>query len=259
VRASTKGWLIASAAVVAAIALVSWQERKIAQLRAGVVRAREHATTRAALEQRRDELVRQQVPAEVLENMRADRLAMARLRAELETLGAGADKALTMEKNKPAEVSRTAVGTMKRADEWSNAGRRTPIAALETALWAAVAGEVDAFASLIGFEPGAREKAEAMMLQLPAGTRSRDDSPAKWIAALAAADIPKTGSMRVLGKKQVSEDEVKLQVLFFNDAATAKEKGHFGYRDLSFRRAGESWQLVVPVSAVEKYGATQAK
>jgi hypothetical protein len=130
------------------------------------------------------------------------------------------------------------------------------MAALETALWAAVGGDVEALAASIQLEGRARERAEKIFERLPPEVRGQHGSPDNLIALLTAKDVPVTGSMRVMAEKQSNENETTLAVVF--ESETAPKRFVARSRQLKLQRNGGDWKLVVPEAAVEFYGAALA-
>jgi hypothetical protein len=62
---------------------------------------------------------------------------------------------------------------VRRASEWKFCGRASPADAVESVLWSARSGDVDHLASLITFEPGARQRAEEIFAGLTEEARRR--------------------------------------------------------------------------------------
>jgi len=101
-----------------------------------------------------------------------DNSELARLREEIRGLK-NSTQALT-QLAQEAQV-RKAEGnlpvTLIPFSAWKNAGKATPAAGVETALWAAVGGEIDTLADSIGFTASARQKADAFYAGLSEATR----------------------------------------------------------------------------------------
>lgn len=232
-----------------------WQRRIAAELR-GEIAAR--TTESVELERVRREhgrLAAEQVSRDELEKLRADHAAIDRLRTEIETLKAKkpepATAATVLMPDAAAEVDAAppkAESLMTPASAWKNAGRATPQAALETALWAAAGGDVEALAQMLAMDAGARAKAQAIIAQLPPATQAEYSTPERLIALLSAKDVP-TGGMRILAQKKNGTDDVALTVVVESEG---KRKGV----NLALHRSEDGWRLVVPESAVDKYAAT---
>jgi hypothetical protein len=236
----TWGWLVCAAFAIAGAAVLALQAQRVQQLRGEISLKRDAEAEVERLRRIRDELARQQVPADELEKLRADRAALARLRTEINTLKAQAERTLT-KKTPPAPPP------LIPASQWKNAGRATPEAVLETTLWAAAGGDVDALAKGLVFEPGAREKVETLIASLPADARRQYSTPEHLVALLTAKDIPTEGGVRFMARDQGADERV-MAVVFQNE----KEK-RLQNKFLITRRVGEEWKLVVPHAAVAKY------
>lgn len=182
--------------------------------------------------------------------LRADRVALERLRAEIERLKA------RVQEVRPAPVPEAVAAPsppnrldLMPASGWKNAGRATPKEAVETALWAAVGGDIDVLADTISLDAGARAKAEAILAGLPAADRTHYASPEKLVALFTAKDVPVGASMRVMTRSHAATDDAKLTLVLQGETATRSI-------ELALRQRDGNWRLVVPESAVEKYGAT---
>jgi len=80
--------------------------------------------------------------------------------------------------------------TWVAAANMADAGRATPLAAIETMLWAASRQDVDALAGMIDLEGQNRELAEKFLQQLPAAAQSDYGTPERLLALLIANDAP---------------------------------------------------------------------
>lgn len=183
-----------------------------------------------------------------LSALRADRAALARLRAEIDLL-----KARVQQGQPPSAAETGAVASpparlqLLPASEWKNAGRGTPTAAVETVLWAAVGGDIDVLADAISLDAGARAKAEMLLAGLPPAARAHYASPEKLVALFTAKDVPVGASMRVVARPSAPADDAKVTLVLQGETATRAI-------ELTLRQRDGNWRLVVPESAVEKYG-----
>ncbi|MEO6567511.1 MAG: sigma-70 family RNA polymerase sigma factor, partial [Opitutaceae bacterium] len=82
---------------------------------------------------------------------------------------------------------------MKPASTWSNVGRETPTAALETLHWAMFSGDLDAVASLICFDDDTPENREKFMAHFSDAVRARYPTPERLFAATLFSGGVKTG------------------------------------------------------------------
>jgi len=92
---------------------------------------------------------------------------------------------------------------MKPAATWSNVGRATPDAALETLHWAMFNGDLDAVASLICFDDDTPENREKFMARFGDAVRTRYRTPERLFAAMLFSGGEKTGrpddAMQIIG------------------------------------------------------------
>lgn len=210
-----------------------------------------HAVVTADLERLRAEharLAQERPPAAELEKLRDDHAAIVRLKGELDALKSAPAEA-TAEPAAPDEAGPPpkAESLLASAATWKNAGRATPRAAFETALWAAAGGDVDALAQTLALEPAARDAASALLASLPAAQRSSYATPERLVSLLAAREMG-FDAMRVLAQTKSPAGDTVLGVVLMSENKTRGA-------NLTLRQAADGWQLVVPRSAVEKYSA----
>jgi RNA polymerase sigma factor (sigma-70 family) len=79
---------------------------------------------------------------------------------------------------------------MKPLAALTNAGQATPVAAVETLLWALNTGNVDLLAKMITFRPDARAAADKLWASLPAESHSQFPTPESMLAPVAAESFP---------------------------------------------------------------------
>jgi hypothetical protein len=75
---------------------------------------------------------------------------------------------------------------MKPLSAFQNAGRNTPLAAMETQLWARAAGDADAFAQFFAFTDRTKAKLDAFFAALPGSARAKFGTPEKMLAPMAS-------------------------------------------------------------------------
>jgi hypothetical protein len=172
-----------------------------------------------------------------------------RLRAEIDGLRSRLKHAAPSPPQEPGAPDRLSVGTVVPAADWRNVGSNTPPAALETALWAAAGGDVDAFATLLTFDGPARSAAQALLEGLPAEMRTRYGSPERLLAFLTIKDVP-LGSAEVKQWSGAAEGQVMMARLRLL-AADGMQKDVV----LPLTRQDQRWKLLVVERTVAKYGA----
>jgi hypothetical protein len=250
-RANIRALVVITVLVVAAAVVFGWQRRTTERLRAERDR---HQTALARLqanrrvEQQEQQLASALARAEELDRLLDERAVVARLREELEALRhrAAAPAAVAAERT-PPPVRPGLVGNALAFSLWQNAGRATPEASLETALWAAANGDIDTLTSMLVFDAEAHDEATALFTQLPANLRQEFGSPERLVAVLAAKDVP-LGSAALL-HQYPTPTETKLSVQVFD------ADGKLKMALLSVRPDDAGWRFVVPANAVKRYAA----
>jgi hypothetical protein len=247
----TWGFLAVAAVAVTAIMAAHWRE---------TARLREEIATQRRLQKEEADLLRVARPGEIpavvneaeWERLRADREALPRLRDEVAAL----KKSVEQSGPKPAKkrkadpaVPPNIENEIVPSEAWRNAGYTTPVAAVETALWAAAGGDTDALMGSIILDEGAQRKAAELLAGLPAETRARYARPEELVAFMAAKDVPLEGA-RIFASKETM-GETQRTVVQLRNAAGSVRQVH-----LDLRKTAGGWRLVVPESAVERY-ATQ--
>lgn len=230
-------------------AVLCWQNGTMTSLRSEVerLRGREAEWTKLQAEQKR--LAALQVPTVELESLRVDRAAVERLRAEINNLRARLEKTSKPPTQENTAPDRLSVGKVVPAAEWRNVGANTPPAALETALWAAAGGDVEAFAALLMFEGTARKAAQTLLDSLPADGRAQHGTPERLIAFLTIKDVP-LGSAEVRRWSDAAEGQVMLARLMLSvPGGTPKDV------TLPLARQDQTWKLMVVETTVAKYAA----
>lgn len=148
------------------------------------------------------------------------------------------------------EMSGAATGAPDKitpAGELKNLGKATPDAAVQTTMWAAIGGDVDALANGLTFTPAGRAKADAWFASLSENTRQQYGSPEKVIALLVSKDAAGVAGMQVLGQKEISPEDVGLRVRFAtNDGQTRDDS-------MVMHRTGDGWRLLLNDTVVQKF------
>lgn len=218
------------------------QHQTTAQLRRELALVHEQQREVAAAKADHARLIAAATPDVEVQRLRDDRAALGRLRAELEDLKSRA-AAKAAKVDPPAKSPRWIP-----ASEWKNAGRATPAATIETALWAAAGGDLDALAGALRMEDAVRAKAVAILAGLPTPTRAQYRTPEHFAALFTAKDIPTESSMQITGQKELGADQVSVAVML---QGGTRAQG----RVIMLQRSIDGWQLVVPEGAIDKYAA----
>lgn len=133
------------------------------------------------------------------------------------------------------------------ADALKDLGRATPEAGAQTALWAAVGGDVDNLSKSLVLTPTAQQKADAWFASLPEATRQQYGTPERVIALMMARDAAGLSGIQVLGQKEIAPDNVAMRLRFGSVDGKTKDD------NLLMRRGGDGWRIVIPDNAVEKF------
>ena len=225
--------------------LLAWQRHAAVGLRAEIARQHTAVRERAQLLAEHEQLIKEQLSVEELDRLRAERTAVAGLRAEIEAMRHRVE-AMARAATPEPRLSRVSLADgVIPAAEWKNAGTATPDAALESVLWSAAGGDVEALAGLLRFDAEARAKAEGMFARLPPNLQNELGTPERLVALLTAKDVP-LGAAQIVGTlplpretrltTQLTGTDGKMKTVVFS---LGSDEGR--------------WHLVVPGSVVEKY------
>ena len=243
-RAKFWAWTIPAVSIVAMFGFALHQRAANDALRGEVRRIRAQHLEIESLQAEQAVLKRQQRSSEEIAILQESAAEASRLRvdaAELRRQLQQADKA-----------DQTASPTAPPAAEFAtNAGRATPLAAVQTALWAAQQGDTDALAGLIAFDAAGRALVDALFTRLPEEARASNGSAEKVFATLLAVRLPQDlSSADVTTAMTPTGDEFSLGMRLKRTEGEAKEAR------LRFSRDAEGWRLIVPAKVVENYIAT---
>ncbi|MGC4073736.1 MAG: hypothetical protein QM760_14745 [Nibricoccus sp.] len=240
--------LAIAAVVVTAVTVIRWRET--ARLRQEVVfrRGMQIYETGSSRPNRPEEISASANDLE-WERLRADREALVGLRAEVEALKKSVAETGLQSVKKPAAVPAARLDITKDivpADAWRNAGYATPVAAVETALWAAAGGDTDVLMKSIVMDEGAMKKAAQLLASLPEEMRRRYSKPEELVAFMAAKDVPLEGA-RIMLSKDSAEKKAGAAVQLRNAAGSVRQV------QIELRQTSAGWRLIVPESAVDRY------
>jgi hypothetical protein len=255
-HAARRRWIAAGLLAVAAGSIIAVQRQIEIELRSEVELLRGSRQREVArLEAENRAFLSAMVPNAELEHLRADHAAVVHLRSEVDALKA--------REQVPAEQSRsesvalaieTPVDTMIPAHDWKNAGRATPAAAVQTALWAAAGGDLNTLAGMVNLNAEERAKVEAALAGLPEQIRTSLGTPERMMAMLVMKDLPLSSmqAMQIGAPLEepgipVNPDMALVQLkLQGADGATKSTK-------LTLRQGPAGWGFEVSSDVVEKY------
>jgi RNA polymerase sigma factor (sigma-70 family) len=141
---------------------------------------------------------------------------------------------------------------MKPAAEWRNAGRATPAEAMETGLWAAKAGDLDAFAGGYVYSDNTKARMKACFEELSDSAQARYRTPERFFHELEMAMIQQAmpEAFQVLEEKREfdkPEGTVVLEIWFRGPAGderltTARfQRDHAGWFGVGNDYSDEQW------------------
>jgi hypothetical protein len=229
--------------VVAAVSGVVWgiERNTTTQLRLTLDGLHERDRDYAQLRREHDELM-QLAPG-------ADELATLRRKAL--SSGAVALAASGSPARKNAEDRALRPGIWAPAAAWKNRGRGSPEAAMETMLWAASGGDLNALKETLSINDETRAKAEEMLTTLPGAARSQYSTPDDLLAVVIAGNVP-LDSAQLVARQQIDADHVTEYLRLKNADGNTRQVY------LSLYQSPDGWRLVVPSSVIEQLGSAPA-
>lgn len=241
------------ALILSCAAITGLQHARTSRLRKELEVSREQSRTLALLEAEKSRLADAQIDPKELEQLRRDHEVIEKARASLTKLGNAvvADelsrRAVSDTRSRKATTEPEKSVRLAFADY---AGNATPKAVLDSVVWAANSGNVDALAPLIAFEPSGAAAALDLFRRLPPEIQADYGSAEKVYATLLAAGIPLgLSGVKVSREYKTETGDVVLDLDLLR-RNSAWRSAHF-----KFRPNGSGWQLVVPDAVVQRYGA----
>lgn len=235
------------------LAGLDWQRQSHRQLRRELAQRQDQAQERRRLDAEQRKLAAAQpTESEVVDSLA--RLSVAeQLRARLALLhrreGTTVPVAQTRSAAADAPEIYSLAGNTVAAEEWQNAGRATPEAAFQTALWAAAGGDLDALTDTLSFDAAARDRAAATFERLPAAVQNEVGTPERLMALLTAVAVP-LGNATIIGQSAtLNGSDIKVT------ARLTDVDGQPKVAIFDLRKDDDRWRLQVPADVVRKYSA----
>lgn len=226
-------WVLLVAVAAAVVGAVRWEAATATHVREAVASARRANLDARGLQLENRRLAAEQpAPGEI-----------ARLLAEHDEIAALQRRLAELRRRVP-DAAEDPEHAPKPISEWSYAGRSTPRAALESALWCASRGDVDRLAELLAFGPESTDAATALFAQLPEAARREFGGPQRVIATIVAADFPKNASAMAIEAETDVGGAVDLAV------KVAREDGQERRNHYELTKTDSGWQLMVPASVL---------
>lgn len=241
-------WMPATLLFLASGYILLWQSRSIDKLQTLVSAAHE----RTAVEGNGGELADSstKIPLRELQRLREDRIALLKLRAEIESLKQTSSASKTTVVPAPP-----AVQPKIPASDWRPAGRTSPKDALLTMLWAGKHGNIDVMSAGLTFATtSAQEKAAALLAAQPPEVRTFVGTPERLIAQLTAnaakvEAVQFPGDPETIPTPEGAGEFMQLPAYFHLSDKPAVRKTLFA------RRAIDGWQFLVSEQVVDSYEA----
>jgi hypothetical protein len=143
-------------------------------------------------------------------------------------------------------------GVWAAATEWKNRGRSTPESALETMLWAAAGGDIQALKATLEFDAASRAKIAALLADAPESARRAYATPEDLLAVVIAANVPLESALFVA--RQQNTDAEATAFVRIRDATGATRQVH-----LMLHRNTDGWALRVPAATVDEIARSLPK
>lgn len=213
---------------------LGWERRLNAHLRDELT-ARQHAAAELSkLTATRDELRRRQLTNEEIDRLR--QAADARKASE---------RSFTTPAATPVPAPRQALtpGDWTPAAAWQNRGRATPVAVLETMLWASAGGDLAALKDVLAFDDASQALATKAFANLPESDRQQLATPADLLALIVAGNVPLDSAL-IVARQQLGDTEV-LEYMRLKDRSGVTRQVC-----LTARRLPDGWRLQVPAETV---------
>lgn len=163
---------------------------------------------------------------------------VAALRVEVKQVGAAhTELAAAMAEAAPVQLV--------PSTDWTNAGRESPAATMETIYWAALNGELNVLATALLIPDDDRPKVDTWFASLAESTREQYGTAEKLIGLLVAKDAGPLTGMQILDSENLSDADVITRVRFETD------DGSVDYAEYILRQTADGWRLVVPADGVD--------
>jgi hypothetical protein len=143
------------------------------------------------------------------------------------------------------EMLSAAGGSRTVASPYRNAGQATPLAALETLMWASDRGDTTTLAKTIFFGGNGRQKAEAVLAALPQEAQSQFHSPEDLYALFIADDA--------LTSPPPPEDIIQSVSVQLDGSDRAVLVFPGSNHQQVYQNTADGWKLVFPEVAVEQF------
>jgi hypothetical protein len=224
-----------------------FQHQKAVLLRLELDELRHQREEVAQLRRENQQLAAQGVSPAELAALRDDHASLRRMRQEIDAIKSRPPAPAAGEAPSPAV-------RLVPANEWQNAGRATAAASVESFLWAATHGDIDALIGMLDFQRGeSRGKLEELFNGLPADVRERFGTPEKMFATLLAEKMASNvKAMAVIPLSESDPDPSNRQLALLR-VHYENFDGRQRDQPIILTRDSGGWRFIVTGTAVEDY------
>lgn len=213
------------------------------------------AGTNLRLREEQARLAAQVSEANCLKALRARQQAAAVSAEELQKLDAAAAEAASLreriEKLKEMQSASVVSQPKKREERWRNLGQATPRDTLQSVVWAAMGGEVDALVTMLAYDADSRAAADALFAAIPPESRALFPSADKLVATFIAGCLPTNiAEAKIVEQTEKSADTVLAKVRLQRSSRSSDAAREVTFR---FQRTGADWRLVVPTNVISEF------
>lgn len=249
---SSRNWRFVFLAVFTVIvaALLVARHRELERLRLETERARASSAALAEMQRANAKLAAARVSEQELASLRADHATVASMRNEIAAIERSIEareQAASLPVRTASAEPTTLLDGPLTAKQWRNAGRATPVATVETMLWAAAHGQSGRLVETLAMSPEARAKAEAIYNSLPPDLRQEMATPERLFGALTAKDVTMQSAEVVA---EVPFAQGTMLVLNLQNADNQSRRVQ-----LRLQPQGDHWRIEVPPAAVDRFVA----
>ena len=227
------GGLVAVGTVV--ILLRHWAGQELETERAALILQNERLI-RTRLEQKKEAIATVEA---VKQEQEAEAAQMHRQVTELEKQTAAVMVQATAGENRDPEKG------LVKVEYFRNAGRSTPSAAFQTAIWASLESDEELAATML-LSAESRRKAEILLASLPDEARIKTPTPERLVASFFALEVLRKGVSAQFVEAKPQDDQhvvVISRLLMFNERISDGK--------IPMELGANGWQIMVPADMVD--------
>jgi hypothetical protein len=139
---------------------------------------------------------------------------------------------------------------VRPAEEWTDVGQATPVATLESILWASRGGEVGRLGQLLNLDAAARQAAAELYASLPSEAKTEYKTPEQLVATMVSAEMP--DDYTAFSTLPITDGKSPTTALIARVEDASGDQSNFA---LSFQRSASGWKMNVPAKAVQRFAA----